>query len=132
MEISHNLSVNPQFNGLKISKNTLRVMNARGEYEAFKKVLPDLERKSKNANITVYAVNKYGPFGTETIYGMSIRPLNRLKDNAVTKMLGLSKNKQGDAVIAINGDVATEKTFRALYDSTYYSRNYPSKIKYPD
>ena len=130
MNINSNLSTQTQFKGVNISKNTCHIMQARGELDAFNKFLPELLRKGKKANITVYAVNNSKNCQPQTTYGISIRPLNRLKDNAVTKLLGLSKNKQGDAILTINNNMATEKTFRDLYNSAYYNRNYKPQINY--
>ncbi len=130
MNINNDLSCKSQFKGVNISKNTRKIMEARGELDAFNKFLPELQRKGEKADITVYAVNRQFNCLPETTYGISIRPLNKLKDNAVTKFLGLSKNKQGDAIYSINSNMATEKTFRNLYNSAYYNRNYKPQINY--
>lgn len=129
MDINNNFS-SPQFRGVNVSKNTLKLMDRRGELNAFNNVLPELKRRGRKADITVYAVNRQRNGIAETTYGISIRPLNRLKDNVVTKLLGLSKNKQGDAVLSINDNKANEKTFIDLYNSAYYNRNYKKNITY--
>ncbi|MCR5265925.1 MAG: hypothetical protein K6E29_04955 [Cyanobacteria bacterium RUI128] len=130
MNIDNNYAMKPQFSSLKISKRTLGIMDSRGELADFNKFLPNLQRKAKKADITVYAATRQNGFVPEVTYGISIRPLSKLKDNAVTKFLGLSKNKKGDAFFPINSNRATEKTFRDLYNSAYYNRNYKSGIVY--
>ena len=121
MNINNNLSSRPQFTALNVSKNTLKIMDGRGELEEFQKLLPELQRKAKKSNITVYAVQGYDR-QPHVLYGMSIRPLNRLKDNPVTKFLGISNNRCGDAFLEVNDNRATESTFRAIYNSAYMDR----------
>ena len=130
MEIGNSFSNRPQFKAVNISKNTKKILDSRGELEEFNKFLPELERKGKKADITFYAVNRMRNGIPTVAYGMSIRPLNRLKDNVVTKFLGLAKNKQGDSYIEINNRRATENIFRGLYNSAYSSRNYKGKLEY--
>lgn len=130
MNIDNNYAIRPQFGAVKVSKRTLGIMDARGELEAFNNILPDLQRKGKKANITVYATTGQMNGLPQVTYGVSIRPINKLKDNVVTKFLGLSKNKTGDAVCPINSNRASEQTFRDLYNSAFYNRNYGSEIKY--
>ena len=130
MNINNNFSAQPQFTALHISKNTKAIMDCRGELDEFNKILPALERKAKKADITVYASKRQIGMTNNLAYGISIRPANKLKDNAVTKFFGLSKNKQGDSFITINNDRATAETFQNLYDQAYKSRNCGTVLKY--
>lgn len=125
----NNVSATPNFQGVHVSKATKGIMMARGEYDAFNKVLPEFERRGKKANLTFYAVNSFAGGYPRVTYGLSIRPLNKLKDNSVTKALGLSNFKPADSFINIDNQMANENTFRALYDSAYTSRNYYKKSK---
>jgi hypothetical protein len=122
MNIGNNYSAQTSFNGLKISKNTKKIMDCRGELSEFEKFLPDLERKAKKADITVYAACRPSHISPQVTYGMSIRPLNRVKDNPVTKFFGLSKNRCGDAYVSVNNSRATENTFRDLYANAFRNR----------
>lgn len=54
---------NVNFRGLNYSKNTKRLLEARGEWGEFKKVMPEMERKAKNTNIR-FDVQQVSPYRT--------------------------------------------------------------------
>lgn len=113
--------------GLKISKNTKKMMYIRGELDAFDAFRPELERLSKKANITVYGnSNNYN-----TAYGISIKEKNTLLNNPITRGFGLfKKRKQGDSFITINNNLAQENVFRDLYDSAHKAFKFGNKGLY--
>lgn len=123
MNINQHYNCNQSFGALNMSKATKNIMLCRGELDEFNKFLPDLERKAKKANITIYAIQSCNANLPATTYGLTIRPQNTLKDNIVTRALGLSNNKgQGDAFISVNSRRANESMFRDLYASAFKNR----------
>ena len=122
MNINSNPSQSVSFNAVRISAKTKKIMEARGEYEELKSFMPELERKGKCADIELYAAGSKRQGFPSMVYGMSIRPLNRLLDNGVTKFLGLSKNRTGDSFIVVNDGRATDKVFRDLYNEAFQDR----------
>lgn len=108
---------NVNFRSLNYSKNTKRLLEARGEWGEFEKIIPDMTRKAKNTNIR-FDVQQMGPM--RTTLSCEIRPKNTLLSNPITRALGLAKKQySGDSYYPLNDKFATEKLFRGIYRDAY-------------
>ncbi|GEM_PF-4577273 len=108
---------NVNFRGLNYSKNTKRLLEARGEWGEFKKVMPEMERKAKNTNIR-FDVQQVSPYRTNL--SCEIKPKNTLLSNPITRALGLAKKQfSGEAHYPLNDQRSSENLFRGVYQDAY-------------
>ena len=117
--MNNQLSVTPStnFTSWNISKNTKKLMNARGELDALNNVLPEYQELGKKAKVTVYGqVGQFQDGTLRTTYGVNISPHVTFRNNPVTRFLGLSKENPGFSYVHVNAQKADENTFRNLFN----------------
>lgn len=108
---------NVNFRGLNYSKGTKKLLQARGEWGEFQKVMPEMERKAKNTNIR-FDVQQVGLCRTNL--SCEIKPKNTLLSNPITRALGLAKKQySGEAHYPLNDNYASENLFRGVYGDAY-------------
>ncbi len=119
MNSINNNNLTPSFRGFNYSNKTKKILESRGEWSDFEKIIPEITRKGRNTNINfeITTIPSLYVF-PETTIRCEIKPKNNIKSNPITRALGLA-NKQyyGYGQYNINDNRATEKTFRDIYES---------------
>src|SRR5574344_2428875 len=132
MEINNIFTqTNPTFKSLKVSKKTIKNMINNGDYDDFKKTLPELKRRAERANITI-AGDAYYKDGFVVIYDCKINPKNTLLNNPVTRILGFKNFKySGFSKIIVRKHSDKQRMFSYIYDKAYkdYRNNINEDIK---